>query len=134
MNTNQMPKLSLIHPDKLAVETTIYSARPPTPPISKKRKVDLGDGNFDYITCESDRKMFENAWEAINLMEMWEYIAEYPNSFAFSGDARINYIIVKMEELGYDGHSGCSFGITMRYMQYLARNGAEKFKYLYLNE
>ena len=128
-----VPKLSLIHPDKIA-ETTIYSARPPTPPITKKRKVDLGDGNFYYITYENDRKIFENAWQAINLMEMWDYIAEYPNAFMFSSDSRINFIIYKMEELGYEGHSGSSFAITMRYMQYLARNGAEKFKKLYLNE
>jgi hypothetical protein len=33
-----------------------------------------------------------------------------------------------MEQLGYYGHSGSSFGLTMRTMQYIARNGEEKFK------
>jgi hypothetical protein len=33
-----------------------------------------------------------------------------------------------MEELGYGGHSGASFGCTMRNMQYLAEHGEEKFK------
>ena len=45
-----------------------------------------------------------------------------------SRDERILIITKKMEELGYKGHSGFSFGWTMRNMQYLAQNGVEKFK------
>jgi hypothetical protein len=33
-----------------------------------------------------------------------------------------------MVELGYNGHSGSSFGYTMRAMQYIAQNGEEKYK------
>jgi hypothetical protein len=33
-----------------------------------------------------------------------------------------------MEELGYDGHSGASFGWTMRTMQYIANHGEKKYK------
>jgi hypothetical protein len=38
-----------------------------------------------------------------------------------------------MVELGYDGHSGCSFGYTMRIMQYIAKYGEEKYKKDYNN-
>jgi len=33
----------------------------------------------------------------------------------------------KMEELGYSGHSGSSFGWTMRMMEFLAKHGREAF-------
>jgi hypothetical protein len=53
-------------------------------------------------------------------------------SFMWSDDPRVDIINAKMVELGYNGHSGASFGYTMRRMQYLARNGEEKFKADYL--
>ena len=38
-----------------------------------------------------------------------------------------------MEDLGYDGHSGSSFGITMRNMRFIALNGLEEHKKIWLN-
>jgi hypothetical protein len=46
----------------------------------------------------------------------------------FSDDQEIWRITAKMEELGYNGHSGCSFGWTMRQMQYIAKYGEEKYR------
>ena len=56
----------------------------------------------------------------------------YIDSFMFSNDPRLNTIYEKMEELGYKGHSGTSFGLTMRYMQHLVKNGEEEFKKLFI--
>ena len=38
-----------------------------------------------------------------------------------------------MADLGYDGHSGSSFGITMRNMQFIALHGLEEHKKIWLN-
>jgi hypothetical protein len=46
----------------------------------------------------------------------------------FSNDPRVNIIYNKIEELGYTGHSGASFGFTMRTMQYIATHGERKFR------
>jgi len=94
----------------------------------QETKIDRGNGNMDYIKDKHSRRMLENAWHAINLTETWDFVAEPKFSFIMSNDDRILIIIGKMEELGYYGHSGFSFGWTMRYMQYLAQNGVEKFK------
>jgi hypothetical protein len=56
------------------------------------------------------------------------------DSFMCSGDKRVRDIYNKIEELGYHGHSGSSFGLTMRNMQYIARNGAEDFKQMMLSK
>jgi hypothetical protein len=45
----------------------------------------------------------------------------------WSNDKEVNLIANKIIELGYDGHSGFSFGWTMRQLQYIAINGEEKY-------
>jgi hypothetical protein len=88
-------------------------------------------GKFEY-TNERDRLMFSNAWRAITLTENWDFVKADIESFTWSDDPIIDIISAKMDELGYNGHSGASFGYTMRTMQYIARNGEEKFKEDYL--
>ena len=94
-------------------------------------KYDIGDGNMPYIKDKWTRKMCENAWQAINLTENWDFVVKPIESFTWSFDKRIDIISDKMVELGYNGHSGTSFGCTMRNMQFLAQNGIEKFKQLF---
>ena len=62
------------------------------------------------------------------MTETWNFVKQPTESFMMSNDNRIWIITAKMEELGYNGHSGCSFGWTMRQMQYIARNGEENYK------
>lgn len=88
-------------------------------------------GKFEYVN-DWDREMFVNAWQAITLTENWEFMKTDIESFMWSDDLRVDIISAKMVELGYNGHSGSSFGYTMRRMQYIAINGEEKFKAEYL--
>ena len=88
----------------------------------------LGNGQFEFVEDLWTREMLINAWQAINQTELWDFVKEDIDSFMFSHDPRVTRIYNKMEELGYRGHSGASFGCTMRNMQYLAEHGEEKFK------
>jgi hypothetical protein len=137
MNTDQMDlKLTLIHPEELRHDTM-----PPSPPSDEEEKavkknikefkqvrINRGDGNMDYIKEKNSREMLENAWKAINLTETWDFVAQPLESFMMSRDDRIWIITAEMEKQGYYGHSGFSFGWTLRNMQYLAQNGVEKFR------
>jgi hypothetical protein len=89
---------------------------------------------MSYIEEENSRIMCENAWKAITLTENWDFMGKTIESFSMSNDKRIKIISKKMSELGYNGHSGTSFGCTMRNMQYLVKNGEEKFKKLFNQE
>ena len=60
---------------------------------------------FNYADNHS-RAMLENAYQAISLTEMWDYIKKDRESFMLSSDKEIKIISDKMEELGYNGHSG----------------------------
>ena len=87
--------------------------------------------SFNFVKDSSERLMLTNAYNAINLTETWDFLSSDIESFIFSDDDRIVKISSMMKELGYDGHSGMSFGYTMRSMQYIAKYGLDKFELLY---
>lgn len=122
--------LQLQHPD--TIEQNLTESPPPLP--LPPRNLHIIPGVFDYIKNEREKIMLENAWQAITLTENWSFIKQDTESFMWSSDQRINIISDKMEKLGYNGHSGFSFGWTMRQMQYIARYGEEKYKEMYLSD
>ena len=89
-------------------------------------------GQFLYVIDDNDKEMLQNAWTAINQLDLWEYMKRPTDSYMMSSDAEINIITKKMEELGYNGHSGYSFGWTMRQMQHIAQHGEDDFMDTYL--
>lgn len=89
-------------------------------------------GMFLYMTSDDNtRKMLQNAWLAITQLKLWDYMKRDNTSYTMSDDPEIWTITKKMEELGYEGHSGFSFGWTMRNMQYIALYGEESFMKIY---
>ena len=93
----------------------------------------MSEQSIFYYVDDNSRIIFENAYQAISLTEMWDYMKKDRESFMFSSDKEIEIISKKMVDLGYDGHSGSSFGITMRNMQFIALNGLEEHKKIWLN-
>jgi hypothetical protein len=88
----------------------------------------ITDAEFNTISDEHTRIMLKNAHQAISLTESWHYVATFnEQSFKFSSSPAGSEIMKKMSELGYDGHSGSSFGWTMRHMEFLAKNGKQAF-------
>ena len=86
--------------------------------------------DFLKIKCESSRFMLENAYQAITASEGWDFMKNFndnQNGFMFSSNPMTGKIMSKMDELGYSGHSGSSFGWTMRMMEFLAKHGREAF-------
>jgi len=99
-------------------------------------KIYIGEGDFEYIKDKHTRDLCINAFHAITLCEAWDFMAQDCESYMFSDSPYIHKITSKMEtcppyENGGPGHSGCSFGITMREMQYLAKYGLEAHKLKY---
>jgi len=90
----------------------------------------MQSSDFLNIKDESSRFMFENAYQAITISEGWDFMKSFndnQNGFMFSSNPMTGKIMSKMDELGYSGHSGFSFGWTMRMMEFLAKNGREAF-------
>jgi hypothetical protein len=88
----------------------------------------ITDAEFNIIADEHDRFMLKNAHQAITAAEAWDFMRTFSDqSFMFSSSPIVSDIMKKMSELGYDGHSGCSFGWTMRQMEFIAKNGKEVY-------
>ena len=128
--------LQLIHPDLL--EQNIFEIQPPQAPRQNvqetQQQYNFIPGNFEYVNDNSERLMLSNAWQAITMTENWNFVKQPIESFSWSNDPRINIISNKMVELGYNEHSGSSFGYTMRHMQFIAQNGEEKYIERYIKK
>lgn len=96
---------------------------PPEPP---KKEEEL-NGTFQYLKSVGDQQMFSTAYKAITQTETWDYVKNMKDIYGSESDR----IYKKIEELGYLGHSGCSFMGTMREMQFIAKYGEKKFKNRY---
>jgi hypothetical protein len=114
-----IPVLEIIPP--------VLEIMPPAPPSIEENN-NFIPGQFKYISCKISREMLQNAYKAITLTETWKFVKKDIESFSFSSAPEIWHITNKMVELGYNNHSGSSFGWTMRQMQYIAKFGEESFK------
>jgi len=91
----------------------------------------VGNGQFEFIDSSS-RIMYTTAHFAISQLELWDYMKKDTESYMLSRDPEVYRINDKISQLGYNGHSGASFGCTMRAMQFIAQNGYDKFREDYL--
>lgn len=98
----------------------------PPPPSNR------GNGTFEYITDQSSRILLVNAFQAITELDMWYYLTRDIDSFMTDKSKEILIIIKRMHEIEDIGHSGFSFGWTMRHMQFLAKNGENEYKKLWM--
>ena len=120
------------------MENTLYNLHPPSPPgdlyttRQASESIDIKPyfqpGQFLYIKDHPTREMIHNAWLAIQQTETADFVRQNIESFQLSDDPRIWIITKKMVELGYNGHTGFSFGWTMRQMQFLYKFGENEFR------
>ena len=88
---------------------------------------------FDFILNANDRIMYETALTAITQLELWDFMKNFSGeSFMFSNQPEVSQIYAKIEQLGYSGHSGASFGLILRTMQFIANNSFEEFRLNYI--
>ena len=90
--------------------------------------------NFNYLNDKNYQEMFLNAYQAIQITEMWNFMKQDIDSYMWNKSNEVNIISKKMTELGYDGHSGSSFGWIMRHMKFIATNGLEAHKKIWLED
>ena len=93
---------------------------------------------FEFIESQHTRNMIENGYQAVNCLELWNFLSTFEpeegKGFMFTDREEINKICQKMEELpNSPGHSGASFGFTMRHLQFIAKNSVDEYKQKYLD-
>jgi len=77
---------------------------------------------------DNEKDMIQDAINAVTRTEMWDYMAKPTtpgkDGFMFCTDMEMSLINKKIE---YNGHSGASFGWTMRHVEYIAKNGFDAY-------
>lgn len=89
--------------------------------------------NFEFILDPSTRDMMANGHQAISQLELWSWLRNYEpeegRGFMFSSSSNLDRIIEKMESLpNAPGHSGSSFGYTMRHLHFIAQRGMDAYR------
>jgi hypothetical protein len=89
--------------------------------------------DFSFISDEHTRSLVINGYNAVNQLELWSWLKDFEpaedDGFMFSQHPNVSMICQKMESLpDAPGHSGSSFGLTMRHLEYIAKNGMAKYK------
>jgi hypothetical protein len=77
-----------------------------------------------------DAQLFSDAYQAITVTGNWDTMKNFGSepsetSFMFSSAPFLNDIRKHMKMLNY--HSGASYGVTMRNMEYIAKHGWDSF-------
>ncbi len=91
-----------------------------------KATKDIAPGDFGKLGYNSyEVAMLDDAYKAVTSANMWSYLANYNfPSFMYKSPFEINRIDSLMK---YDGHSGSSYGWTMRSMETIAKRGWAAF-------
>ena len=92
-----------------------------------------GNGEFDFIKSKSNRAFLKSAHKAISTCELWEWLRIYmpreDSGFMWSVSSELDRI---NQELWKDplneNHSGSSYGMVMRIMEYIAKNEYDCYK------
>lgn len=95
-------------------------------------------GVFSFVDCEFSREMLRSAFEAVeSVPNGWAALMPEPGHGGFMYSARPPGSVLRQIDSAiqqrYDGHSGSSYGYTMRSMQGIARLGWDDFVRLYRN-
>lgn len=86
-------------------------------------------GNFDGLNLPMfDREMIQSGFEAVESVEGgWEFLRTYTppadQGFMFSPSTGKRKEIDEAIESGYPGHSGATYGCTMRVLELIAKEG-----------
>jgi hypothetical protein len=91
--------------------------------------------NFAFITNLQNRAFLVSAFKAITNCELWPWFNDFDssNNFMFSSCSEIDLLRAELSKDRINGyHSGASYGFVLRQMEYIAKNGYEKYKSEYL--
>lgn len=90
---------------------------------------------YEYVSDKHMRNALELTHQAVTNVNGWEFLVDFKpdpeRGFMFTSNSTLNKIADEADRLGV-GHSGASFAICMRALQYVARWGEQGYKDMYL--
>ena len=92
-----------------------------------------GNGDFDFIKDKHIKDFLKSAHNAITLCELWDWMRIYQpptnKGFMWTKTPELDRINQQMWKDPINGdHSGSSYGLIMREMEFIAKHGYNHFK------
>ena len=81
---------------------------------------------FDFIRDANSREMVADGYAAVTKAEAWDLMKEDPGLGGFMYTTNESYKVIHTH-MDYRGHSGSSYGWTMRQLQFIAQNGWDAY-------
>lgn len=93
----------------------------------------MSNTNFNFIPDSHTRSLIINGYQAVSQLELWGWMKEFnpepSEGFMWTTHPNVYRISEKMESLpNPPGHSGSSFAITMRELEFIAKHGIDEYK------
>ena len=86
-----------------------------------------------FITSLHEKTMIDSAIQAVSNLELWSWLKDVnTDSFMFSNDPNVMRIYNEIERIGYNSHSGASFGCTMRNIEFIAKHSFDEYRLRHL--
>jgi hypothetical protein len=92
-----------------------------------------GNGEFDFIKDTHVKDLLKSAHKAITLCELWDWFRIYEpthyTGFMWTKTPELDRLNQQMWKDPINScHSGSSYGLIMREMEFIAKNGYNHFK------
>jgi hypothetical protein len=85
-------------------------------------------GDFSFMPNEMYRDMFSDMYSAVEETGNWDNLKRYvPKDGGFTYGDRPDWLEQINSAMQYQGHSGSSYGATIRHIDYIAKHGWENF-------
>jgi hypothetical protein len=91
--------------------------------------------DFSFIPSGMTRQLASTSYNSVTALNMWDFFQEFKpeegKGFMFSSHPKLTQLGNYIENTYHVGHSGASWGCSMRIVQFIANNGITKYRQKY---
>ena len=88
--------------------------------------------DFSFILDRMSRELAKTSYNSVTALNMWDFFQEFQpeegKGFMFSSHPKLTELENYIESKYNMGHSGASWGWSMRIIQFIAKNGITKYR------
>jgi hypothetical protein len=89
--------------------------------------------NFECVDDEQEKMHYRSAYNSIMQLELWSWIQRNNEPFMMNRSPEMEMLRKRMWEDDINSyHSGASYALVMRTMEFIAKHGYEKFRQRHL--
>ena len=90
--------------------------------------------NFQCVKDDQEKLYYRSAYNSIMQLELWNWFQRNNEPFMFNKSPEMEMLSARMAEDDINSyHSGSSYALVMRTMEFIAKRGYEEFRQGHLN-